>query len=261
MSIDLPEHAHHTRYKTPWRGYVRALERNIIKFRAIQSILVIYYTEILIQKIVDTVKSNTRRSDIGLKKALNMLVDEGVIPQDKAKKIKRLKDYRNDLAHEFHKMNSDLSNLYYSPVMDNVKEYNYAAIRQLKEIINYIYERVSQTSGWTNVIGLETIDFETPESILTSELKRLDKKITRLYNRRKIENDQINREIEEMREKFSDRLHSPWLLKHANGRLSAVGVELCDSMFKSGYSALAVAYLLEISITSARSRQRAFLIA
>lgn len=263
---------HHTRYKDPWRGRVRALEKNIIKFRAIQSVLAIYYTEKLKRDIISAV-SGPLRIDvnpfrfvdpprIGFKKAMKIWVDEGVITQEEATKIRRLTDYRNDLAHEFHKMNTDLSMLHNSPVMDDVKQYDYGVIHQLKTTINLLRERAGSFLQWGGIpigLDLETIDFETTERVLMSELKTLEKKIDRLFNRRRIENDQLNREIKAIREKFSDRLYPSRSLRHENGRLSKTGVTLCEDMFNSGFSALAVAYIMEMSITSARSHLRAFL--
>ena len=177
---------HHTRYKDPWRGRVRALEKNIIKFRAIQSVLAIYYTEKLKRDIISAVSGPLRTAfnpfrivdppRIGFKKAVKIWVDKGMITQEEATKIRRLTDYRNDLAHEFHKMNADLSTLYNSPAMDDVKQYDYAAIYQLKATINLLHERARSFLPGGIPIGLETIDFETTERVLASELKTLEKK-------------------------------------------------------------------------------------
>ena len=246
---------HHTRYKDPWRGHVRALEKNIIRYRAIQSVLTMCYTEKLKRDIFCMVPGGSR---IGIKKAVKAWVDKGAITQKESIKIRRLIDYRNNLAHEFHKMNADLSTLYDSPIMDDVKQYDYAVIHQLKATINLLYERVQATPQWILKIGLESLDFETVEHVLTSELKTLERRIDRLYDKRREENDQLNREIKEMRKIFSDRLDSPWSLRHENGRLTKTGMALCEVMFSSGYSTLAIAYVMEMSITSARSHLRAF---
>ena len=55
------EKGHYTMYRYPWRGRVRALEKNIIKFRAIQSVLAIYYAEKLKRDIISAVRHSVGR--------------------------------------------------------------------------------------------------------------------------------------------------------------------------------------------------------
>ncbi|MCY4673294.1 MAG: hypothetical protein OXD43_05935 [Bacteroidetes bacterium] len=256
------EKGHHTMYRDPWRGRIRALEKNIIKFRAIQSVLAIYYAEKLKRDIISAVRHCVVRGDrpISIREAVKAWVEKGVITREESNKIRSLIDYRNNLAHEFHRMNTDLSTLRMSPVMDDVKQYDYAVMRQLKATIKLLHERAQSSLEWCIPMGLETLDFETTEHILVSELKALDRKINRLLDKRRMERDRLNHEIKAIREKFSGKkIERPWRLRHENGRLTKTGGALCEEMFDSGHSATAVAYVMEMSITSARSRLRAFL--
>ena len=248
-------------YRDPWRGRVRALEKNIIKFRAIQSVLAIYYAEKLKRDIISAVRCNVVRDKrpISIGEAAKAWVEKGVITREESNEIRSLIDYRNNLAHEFHKMNADLSTLYASPVMHDVKQYDYTVMRQLKATINLLRERVQSSPGWILPIGLETFDFETTERVLVSELKALGRKIDRLFDERLMERDRVNHEIKTIREKFSGKLERLWPVRHENGRLTKTGAALCEEMFDSGHSATAVAYVMEMSIASTRSRLRAFL--
>src|ERR1700732_4706883 len=97
---------------------LRALERNIFKYRAFQMILVLFHAERLKKFIVGTIKATdriykTQRLKIGSKKvyqsACDILVQDGVITQAERNEIRDLANYRNDIAHEVHILTCDLS--------------------------------------------------------------------------------------------------------------------------------------------------------
>ncbi len=269
-------------YADPWRGRVRALERNIVKYRAIQVALVIHYTEKLRRTVIGSVQATSKLRKvrrkyksgervlvsgdevIRFKSALNVWVDEGWINRNEAVEIRRLIDFRNDVSHRLHQLNVDISRyrydqerLYHFP--DTVKRHDYKAVDQLKEMIEILDVRVvSHHLG--RMVGLEDLSFETSEHILTSELKSLGRKINRLTAKRKKENDQIRRETKAIQTAFLDRLGPKhWPLRHENGRLTETGMALCEDLFTAGYSTLAVAYVMELSLASARLRRRTFL--
>src|SRR4051794_23130025 len=91
-----------------------ALERNILKYRAFEIVLILFHIQNLRSYVLRTIRANdkaripegTKKSD---KKAWAYLVEKGVITQDESDEIKRLTNYRNTIAHEIQQLTYDLS--------------------------------------------------------------------------------------------------------------------------------------------------------
>ena len=276
-------------FSDPWRGRIRALERNVMMYRTIQFVLVIHYAEELKKTVIKHVRDHyvrfkvnqthghrgysmdTSHRDYSVDTSpknfygsLNKWVDEGLIDDKESSEIRHLVDFRNDVAHRLNQLSVDISR--YSFHQDFVRRYpdllkhhDYEAVDRLKKMIKLLNARILH-SHRPYVLDLEAHYFETAESILFSELKSLERKIERLASKRGKEDNEVNRELKIIRTKFSDQFQlSHWRLRHKNGRLTKTGSALCDDLFAAGFSTLSIAYAMELSIDSARARKRAYI--
>ena len=266
-------------YNDPWRGRVRALEKNLMLYRTIQFALVIHYTEELKKAVIIPVQY--KFSEFKVKRtrgpgkysqdtspkvfygSLKKWVDEGLINDKESSEICRLINFRNDVAHRLNQLNVDISRYSFHQRLlrdypDMLKRHDYEVVDRLKTMIKLLNVR-KRRHHWPSIIGLEGLYFETAESILVSELNSLDRKIERLAIKRRKEANEINRELKAIQSEFSDRFQPEyWPLRYENGRLSKTGSTLCDDLFAAGFSTLSIAYAMELSINSARARKRTY---
>ena len=113
-----------THYLAPFSGRLPALERNILKYRAVQIILVIFYCKHLKRKI-KSIAENHRRSrnrqkthvkpvQTGLRRQLSqrqsmvVLQEQHLINETETSEIRSLVHFRNTIAHEVHTVVSDI---------------------------------------------------------------------------------------------------------------------------------------------------------
>lgn len=98
------------RYTDPLGSRLPAFERNILKLRAMQMLLIMFYAEELKRQVLDLIQTTDRlrvrfkpaefkeRVPEGAKrplpKALNALIDDGAINDDEKNEIVSLIDYR-----------------------------------------------------------------------------------------------------------------------------------------------------------------------
>ncbi len=267
-------------YNDPWRGQVRALERNLMMYRTIQFVLVLHYTEELKKTVIMPVQHKFSEFKVkqthGPRKysldtsskifygSLKKWVDGGLIDDKESSEIRRLVNFRNDVAHRLNQLSVDISRYsFHQELLRNypyiLKHHDYEAVDRLKTTIKLLNVRKCH-HHWPNVIGLEGLYFETAESILFSELKSLERKIKRLVTKRRKEDNKVNREFKAIQTEFSDRFQPEyWPLRHETGRLTKTGSALCDDLFAAGFSTLSIAYAMELSINSARARKRTYI--
>jgi hypothetical protein len=142
------------RFTDPLGSKLPALERSILKFRAMQMLLVMFYAEELKRDLLDLIQANdslitcldknkapSERVPRGTKKAvdkaLNALVaDQAITTTDKAEIVKLI-DYRNVIGHQMHNLLADVSPervareiVAYAP--DLLHKYDYSAVERLQ---------------------------------------------------------------------------------------------------------------------------------
>jgi hypothetical protein len=115
---------HRPRFTDPLGSTLPSLEQNILKHRAMEMLLVMFYAEELRREILDCIQTTDQwhvklktgqpeRVPKGTKKpldkALDALVADGAIKAEQKKEIVELIDYRNMVAHQMHNMLADLS--------------------------------------------------------------------------------------------------------------------------------------------------------
>jgi hypothetical protein len=103
-------------------GRLRALEKNILKYRAVEMVLIIFHIEDLKSFVVNAIRSNDallaldddRPAQLpkGVKnlyrRAWEILVQDGILTSAEKDEIERLIDYRNQLAHRIQELTADI---------------------------------------------------------------------------------------------------------------------------------------------------------
>lgn len=240
-----------------------ALERNILKYRAIEMVLILFYVEemkiftVRSIQVTDKFRIKYSKQEERLpkgtkklyKKLWQILVDEGVLTLEEREDIEKIIDYRNDIAHSIQELVFDLNLSSYSRNFVEFKEakYDYGILERLKLYKEKIYKGLS--GKYIFELSMNPVLFEQAERTYQQELKRLNKKIRRLLEQRKEENNKVECEINGLDRAILDQLapYHPENVK-LNGQLTDRGIECCNSLFGMGLSNLAISYLMRLSL-------------
>jgi len=263
----------------PLGSLLPALERNMLKLRAMQMVLVMFYAEELKRKVLGLVQNTERlmaklqpdgsvheRVPKGTKnpvdKALNALVDDGAITPDEKIEIVSLIDYRNDIGHRVHELVADLSTKRFARDLsefgaDRIKEFDYGAVERLQ----HFHQRLGglyRTHHYVMPLSGNGLMFSAAEQTFLSEIERLKRKISRLHAVRQADVRAINTELSLAGTEFDSHERYPAhpLHKYDDGRLTQRGAEICYRLFDSGRSPMTVAHLMGISLQAARHRRK-----
>lgn len=251
----------------------------MLKLRAIQMVLVMFYAEELKRKVLNLIQatdgllvklkpdgSRHERVPKGTKnsvdKALNALIEDGAITPEEKTEIVSLIDYRNIIGHRVHELVADLSTERYVREMvdwgaDRIREFDYEAVERLR----HFHQRLGslyRTHHYVMTLSANGLMFEAAERTFRSEIKRLKRKINGLHAVRRKEVIALNTEMSLTGTEFdnAERYPAHPLHKYEDGRLTQRGVEICYRLFDSDRSPMAVAHLMDISLQAARHRYK-----
>jgi hypothetical protein len=175
-------------------GRLRALEKNILKYRAVEMVLILFHIEDLKSFVLTAIRGNDAldaldddrpaRLPKGVKnlyqKAWAILVHDGILTSADKVEIERLIDYRNQLAHRIQELTADIGggplNRDYRRFMGS--KYDYHVLQRLR------YYKHKIETGFNNQhiimpLSFDALLFEPAEKVYDEELQRLNKKITR----------------------------------------------------------------------------------
>lgn len=238
-----------------------ALEQNILKYRAFEMLLMLFHVEDFKAFVYSSLPEQQRQEFDGKKKYQKtwaFLVTNGIITQPESDEIQSLIDYRNDIAHEIHKLTYDLSRepvVPYFRELNNVK-YDYKALKKLKQYREKI-SRGYQSKSYIFLASLEPLLFEAAEKTYQQELHRLSKKITRQLAVRNEETQKLNAEISTLDSQLLNKIDPCHPLNIAkNGTLTKRGIECCYQLFDHNVSVIAAAHLMRISYRAAMKYHR-----
>lgn len=257
-------------------GRLPALERSILKLRAFELILVLFYAEELKRWLINHLKANNalashlrltapaysaRKRGETWRHGLEALHQDGAISSEQKTEILSLIEYRNTVGHEIHHLLSDLSTnritkdlTIYSAKQR--KQYDYTVIRRFQRIRKHLGE-IYKTHRYVFVMNINGLVFDVAERTFQSEIKRLTKKIDGLYATRCELIRKINAEIIQVHKTFrGERDPRHPLNQYDDGRLTKRGEELCYRLFDKRMSEAAIAHLIGISLSSARKRKQ-----
>jgi len=163
---------------------ILALEKNILKYRSFQMILLLHQVETLKSHTLNSIRSSDKIRGIRdrlpegtkkvYKKLWKILVDEGIITENESEDLQDIIDIRNDIAHNIPKLFLDFT------LKTQDKIYDYYALDRFEKYRDKIFENMSK--NYTMTIGLP---FFIPEKIIKEELYRLNNKIIKQVKKRK----------------------------------------------------------------------------
>jgi hypothetical protein len=240
-----------------------ALERNILKYRAFEMVVLLFLIEDLRSYVLGTIRANDKQAipegtKKSYEKAWAYLVDSGVITQDESDDIRELVDYRNTIAHDIQRFTYDLGQENF--VLDYGRaypvKYDYGARERLKTYREKIEKGLRHMIV---VLSFDELMFEAAERTFEQELARLRKKIDRLYAEREKEMKHLNEELAMVKDKELQRigLYHPGN-QAENGKLTERGVRVCEALFERKLGLLAVSYLMRLSYRATSRRYKAW---
>lgn len=241
------------------------LEADILKIRAFEMILILFYVEDLKQFIIENLKSSfpyapsipalpqKRKMDAARK----ILVAEGCITQAESDEIFRLMEYRNTVGHKIHALTCDIGA--YSELGDfdsetfvPIQKYDYSAAKSTAQL------RKSVSTGMSKKFALSVnfngLRFEAAERVYLTEIKRLKRKVNTGIDQFNQSIAQTNAIIKKIPPAVFDQAQ-PGHPRHIrnNGTLSESGAGCLFQLYEAGATPLAVSYLMRISVRSANT--------
>lgn len=245
-----------------------ALERNILKFRAFEMMLSLFYAEELKQLLISTLRSSERWQPDGKKRfktgakfnyamAADVFLKEGHLTVEERTELKDLIEFRNDIAHELHMLTFDVGRSGFTRRMLRVQKpkYDYKKLERLKHYRKVLPDRLGRHFGIE--LSFDDLYFEAAEQTYEAELDVLATKIRRQIDARKVRNETLKKESElgPLAELYpSDPAHFK-----DNGTLSDRGIEVCYRLFDAGRAPLAVAYMMHVSKRTTLARYKEWL--
>lgn len=256
------EHRPHGKAPAAW-------EADILKIRAFEMVLVLFYMEDLRRFIMGAIEATDQLHGVNrlsdgkpktkegkkLELARAVLVSDGVIDQAESDELKELVDYRNIIGHTIHDLTVDVGA--YSDLTRHHPEtfkpmplYDYTAAKRAKALS----EKVSKgmMKKFIMMASLDFLAFEAAEKTYIAEIERLKKRVNQgIVKANKViaETNRIMKAIPESVMESAQPGH-PRNIKE-NGALSKRGADCVFQLFEAHATPLAVAYLMRISHRSA----------
>lgn len=254
------------------RPYGRAparWEADLLKIRAFEMVLVLFYIEDLKKLMLASIESTDKFKEVSrlddgesktkegkkIKLARAVLVSEGVINQAESDELKMLLDYRNTIGHQIHNLTVDVGS--YSDLTRRdpntfkpIPAYDYSAAKRAKRLRQIVI--TGMTGKFTISVSLAALAFEAAEKTYTAEIKRLKARVNTGISRANATISEANRIIESIPKSIRESVQRdhPWAINR-NGTLNKLGASCVFRLFDAQATPLAVAYMMRISLRSA----------
>lgn len=240
-------------------------------------ILIIYQAEELKRDVINSVAAQKRwrgepddvepvdaddpkKQSKRLKRAFDFLVNESVVTPEERGHMVGLINQRNGIAHHLDQITADLAIdrsvrdwMYYMP---NHRIYDYEALDHLRAARKLLSKRMIDKQ-YVLVLNFRGLVFGTTERVLTADIKALERRIRRLVKARREEIARLNIELSLTGTALTGAFDPSWPEnRYGRGRLTPHGVETCYRLFDMGKSAMAVAHIMDLSLSSSRRRER-----
>jgi len=246
-----------------------ALERNILKYRAFEMMLTLFYAEELKQFLVGTMKATDHFRDSSKKwfpkgvphyrAIVERLAKEGYLTDAQRDEIIKIVDYRNNIAHELQQLTFDVSRSTYVRSMRQIvkPKYDYDMLDRAKYYRRFLPDKALRR-GFVSELSMNASWFRSAEQTYERELKILAKKIIGQQDARKAKMGKLQKELE-----LPDGLPEEMWPYHPanerdNGTLNRRGIEIAYRLFDEGKSPLAVGYLMHISKKALNAHHKAW---
>lgn len=187
-----------------------ALESNVLKLRALEMILIVFYMEDLRRFIIKAVTlTNQIIQQPGslpgddddyatkvLKQATKALVDAGVMSKDQRTEFNKLVAYRNVIGHEPHFLTVDVGP--YEDLAEmiaigkkNPSGYDGTMLDRVIKMRKYLHEAVAKK--FIMEVNFDSLMFETAEKTYLAEIKLLKSEISSQIELLKSKVDEANK--------------------------------------------------------------------
>jgi hypothetical protein len=161
-----------------------ALEKNVLKYRALQMVLVLHEFESLKRLVIGSLRTTDRVTGSaylppGCKKpfevALDVLISEAIIDPHEKLHMLEYATFRNRIGHEVYRLVEDVTMP--DPVTKKSCLHDYWALTKLERLSAKI--STGMAGKFILLSDLDGLIFEQAESTYKEELERLDRKIQR----------------------------------------------------------------------------------
>lgn len=175
------------------RAKLPALEKNILKYRALQIVLLLHQVESLRSFVIESIRGSDSFSirngspqplPAGIKrpmeKALHVLVSKGIITAKENEDLQHIIEVRNQIGHKVHELVADISAPRTLGKHDQI--YDYFALERFERY----RDKIARGMMAHFVLQLSSREhaFEQAEATYKEELDRLRKRIDRQYEER-----------------------------------------------------------------------------
>ena len=143
--------------------------------------------------------------------------------------------------------------------MPDRQSHDYEALDQLRAARRLLSERMI-AKHYVGEIDMRSLFFDATERALTSDIEALDSRIRKLVRTRRDGITALNAEMSLEGSDLTGLFDPSWPENRyeERGRLTPRGAETCYQLFDMGKSPMAVAHLMDLSLASARKRERAW---
>jgi hypothetical protein len=168
------------------------LEKNLLKYRAFEMLLVLFEVEDLKRFVVGSIKGtdtilgkearlpdNTPKL---MKKAWRIVSDLGILTDDECEDVQRFVAYRDTIAHRIHEMTADVSEFARRGGKPPFKGYDYEALRKIRAYKRKIEKGFQE--HFIMEISLDALYFEPAQLVFEDELASLRKRIDKQWDER-----------------------------------------------------------------------------
>lgn len=172
-----------------------SLEKNILKYRAFEMLLVVFEIEELRRFVVDSIRGTdailknehrlppqAKPRDL-MERVWCVVKNHGILDDEECEDVQRMFAYRNTIAHRIHEMTADISEFARrGGAKLPFDGYDYAALEKIRRYKHKIYEGFRQRFILST--SLNRLYFEPAERVFEDELTSLRKRIDKQWNER-----------------------------------------------------------------------------
>lgn len=249
-------------------------ESNILKLRALEMVLVLFYVESTRRFIIESIQKSDEifgtdqlsggkpnaKEGKKVNRVRALLVSEGVITQGESDELFELFEYRHLIAHQVQLLTADIGA--HSDLADShlgelehgkakkIPTYDYTAAKRARALKRKI-ER-GMTGRFLVRIDFSELQFETAERAYLAEIERLKARVNSGIAKVNRRIDQTNAAIKAVPKSVKDAA-APQHPRNTreNGSLTPAGVSCVFQLFEAKATPLAVAHMMRISLRSA----------
>ncbi|EJA7342767.1 TPA: hypothetical protein JG809_004858 [Vibrio parahaemolyticus] len=252
---------------SPYGDRLRTLEVNIVRYRSLEILMVIFYIEAIKNLALQSFQSTDemfneepripKDAKNKYKKLWRYLLKEGVLSGSDKESLEKLIEFRNASAHSLSDVFSDLNPDTFSSYVARRVKYIPNSAKLAKELYNKVYENLAKE--YIIALDMDTFVFRHVEKTYWGDMKAISNKINRLVDERNDEIDNLEEEFKLFNEQHLHLFH-PYHPENrkTNNQISEVGIRKIKKLMSLGYSDLAISCLMRISLVTIRRYRNKF---